>query len=151
VSFQDDRGGNEVGVSGGLCSGDLRAVWDRCIIEQGLPGDPYTLARDLRDEVAVTDEDRATWRASTPTDWANESFAISLTPEVGYCVPTGSGCWYDAGNESLDKGEPERTVIVDRSHIETHTRAVGDRLVKAGVRLGGLLNRALANEVSAVT
>ena len=44
VSFQDDRGGNAIGVSGGLCSWDLHAVWDRCIIEQGLPGDPYALA-----------------------------------------------------------------------------------------------------------
>jgi hypothetical protein len=58
VSFEDDRGGNEIGVSGGLCSWNLHAVWDRCIIEQGRPGDPCTIARDLLDN--VTDEDRAT-------------------------------------------------------------------------------------------
>jgi hypothetical protein len=131
--FQEDRGGNEVGVAGGLCSEDLHAVWDRCIIEPGVPGDGHE----------VTDQDRATWRASTPADWANESFTISVRPEVGYCVGTDGGCWYDTAKERLDEGEPERTVVVDQSYVERHTRIVRDRLVKAGVRLGGLLNRAL--------
>ena len=50
VSFEDDRGGNEVGVSG-LCSWNLHAVWDSCIIEQGLPGDPHALAQQLLGDV----------------------------------------------------------------------------------------------------
>jgi hypothetical protein len=33
--------------------------------------------------------------------------------------------------------------MVDRSYIEAHTPTVGDRLVKAGIRLSGLLNQAL--------
>jgi hypothetical protein len=37
VSFQDDRGGNEVGVSGGLCSGDLRAVWTAASSRKACP------------------------------------------------------------------------------------------------------------------
>jgi hypothetical protein len=32
-------------------------------------------------------------------------------------------------------------VLVNRSYIETHTLIVRDRLVKAGIRLGGLLNQ----------
>ena len=99
--------------------------------------------RDLLDD--VTDEDRATWRASTPTDWANESFAISVSPEVRYCVRTEAGCSYEADNERLDDGEPERTVVVDQSYIETHRLTVRDQLVRAGVRLGGLLNRVLGD------
>ena len=144
VSFEDDRGGNEVGISGGLCSWELHAVWDSCIIEEGLPGDPGTIARNLLED--VTDEDRATWRASRPIDWANESFAISVSPEVGYCVAADSGCWYDAQNQRLDHGEPERTVPIDRAYIEANAPTVGDRLVKAGVRLGSLLNQALGTE-----
>jgi hypothetical protein len=143
VSFQDDRGGNEVDVSGGLCSWDLHAVWDGCIIEKGLPGDPRSIAPDLLDKVA--DEDRATWRASRPIDWANESFAISVSPEVRCCVPTNSGCWYHPRNEHLDQGEPERVVVIDQAYIETNMPAVRVRLVKAGVRLGGLLNQALGD------
>lgn len=105
----------------------------------GPSGGRRTLAGELVDE--ITDEDRATWQASI--DWANESSMISVSLGVGYCVPTNAGCWYDAGNERLDEGELERTVLVDRSYIESSTPTVRDRLVKAGVRLGGLLNRAL--------
>ena len=111
VSFEDDRGGNEVGISGGLCSWDLHAVWDSCIIEEGLPGDPGSIARDLLDK--VTDQDRAAWRASRPIDWANESFAISVSPEVGYCVRTEFGCWYDAQNQRLALLSPQHLVQGD--------------------------------------
>lgn len=142
VSFQDDRDGNEIGVSGGLCSWDLHAVWDSCIIEEGLGDDAYAIARVLRQ--GVTEDDRETWRASGPIDWANESFAISISPAVRYCVRTDTGCWYEADNERLDPGEPEK-VVVDRSYIEINTPTVRDRLVKAGVRLGDLLNRALGD------
>lgn len=144
MSFQDDRGGNQVGVSGGLCSWDLHAVWDLCIIEQGLRGDPYSLARDLLDE--ITEEDRATWRESGPINWANESFAITISPGLKYRVRTHTGCWYDAVNERLDQGKPEKVVVVvDRRDIEINTPTVRDRLVKAGVCLGGLLNQALGH------
>lgn len=143
MSFQDDRGGNQIGVSGGLCSWDLRAVWDSCIIDEGLGDDPYAIARDLLD--GVTNEDRATWRASSPIDWANESFAIIVSLEVGYCVHTEAGCWYAAVNERLDLGEPMRTVTVDQSYIEAHTPTVREQLLKAGVRLAGLLDRALGD------
>jgi hypothetical protein len=143
VSFQDDRGGNQVSVSGGLCSWDLHAVWDSCIIEQGLPGDPHSIARDLLTK--VTDEDRAIWRASRPIDWANESFAISMSPKVRYCAPTASGCWYDPGNKHLDQGEPKKVVVIDQAYIETNTPVVRDRLLRAAVRLGDLLNQALGD------
>ena len=56
---------------------------------------------------------------------------------------TDTGCWYDADDERLDRGEPERTVVVNRSYIETNGPTVRDRLVKAGNRLGDLLNQAL--------
>jgi hypothetical protein len=86
----------------------------------------------LRDE--ITDDDRATWQASSPIDWANESFAISVSMEAGYCVPTKAGCSYDEDNECLDEGESERVVVVDRSYVQRNTPIVRDRLVKAGVR-----------------
>ena len=122
---------------------DLHAVWDGCIIQQGVPGDTYAVARDLLDD--ITNQDRATWRDSDPIDWANESFAISVSPEVEYCVRTDAGCSYDADNERLDPGEPERTVTIDRVYIETHTPTVREQLVKAGVRLAELLDRALGD------
>ena len=44
------------GVSGGFCGWDPRAVWDDCIIEQGLGNQVDAIARGLVDN--VTDEDR---------------------------------------------------------------------------------------------
>jgi len=64
---------------------------------------------------------------------------------VPNCVLINSGCWYDAQNERLDHGEPERTVVVDQAYIETHTPTVRDRLAQGGVRLGGVLNEALGD------
>jgi hypothetical protein len=48
-------------------------------------------------------------------------------------------------NERLDRSEPERTVTVDQSYIEAHTPTVREQLMKAGVRLAGLLTRALGD------
>jgi hypothetical protein len=80
-----------------------------------------------------------------PIDWANESFAISVSPEARYCVPTGSGCWYDPGNKRLEQGEPEKVVVIDQTYIETNTPAVRDRLVKAGVPTRGSSERGGGN------
>lgn len=89
----------------------------------------------------VTDKDRATWRASTPIDWA----ASPSRSQVGYCVRAGTGCWYHEDNERLDEGQPTRTIEIDRTYIETHAPTVREQLVKAGVRLAGLLNQALGH------
>jgi hypothetical protein len=35
--------------------------------------------------------------------------------------------------------------VIDQAHIETNTPTVRDRLIKAAVRLGGLLNQALGD------
>ena len=53
--------------------------------------------------------------SSSKTLWT-ESFAISVSPEVRYCVGTGTACWYGADNGRLDQGEPERIVVLDRSY-----------------------------------
>jgi len=62
--------------------------------------------------------------SSSKTLWT-ESFAISVSPEVRYCVGTGTACWYGADNERLDQGEPERIVVLDRSYLETTRRPSG--------------------------
>lgn len=63
-----------------------------------------------------------------------------------YCVHTGAGCWYDAENERLDEGEPTRTVVINQAYVAAIAPTVRDRLVRAGIRLGGLLNQALGTE-----
>lgn len=80
-----------------------------------------------------------------PDRLGGESFAISISPEVGYCARAGTGCWYHEDNERLDEGQPTRTIEIDRTYIETHAPTVREQLVKAGVRLAGLLNQALGH------
>jgi hypothetical protein len=65
VSFEDDRGGNVVKVTGGVCGGNLHGVWDNCIIERGL--NATVVANQLR--ARITDQLRSDWLASSPTDW----------------------------------------------------------------------------------
>jgi hypothetical protein len=142
VSFEDDRGGNGVKVTGGLCGGKLHGVWDTCIIEQGLGTAVAAIAGQLR--AGITDQQRSDWLASNPADWANESFAIATSPGVGYCVRADTGCWYDRDRERLEPGHPEKSVLVDASYIESNAPIVNDRWARAGIRLAGLLNKTLA-------
>jgi hypothetical protein len=45
----------------------------------------------------------------------------------------------------LVQGEPQKVVVIDRAYIEINTLAVRDRLVKAGIRLSGVLDQALGD------
>jgi nuclease S1 len=106
VSFEDDRGGNGVEVTGGVCGGNVHSVWDSCIIGQVLGTDIAAIAGQLR--AGITDQQRSEWLASSPTDWAIESFAIATSPGVGYCARTDRGCWYDRDRERLEPVTPRK-------------------------------------------
>jgi hypothetical protein len=111
------------------------------MVEQGVGTEVAAIAGQLR--AGITGQQRSEWLASSPTDWANESFASATSPGVGYCVRTDTGCWYDRDRERLQPGHPEKTVLVDASYIEANTPIVSDRLARAGIRLVGLLNQVL--------
>ena len=102
---------------------------------------PLAIVRELR--AGITDEQRAEWLASDPVDWANESFAIARKPEFGYCIMVDGTCQYAADNRAFDEGEPKRVVVVDDSYLDRHAQIARERIAMAGVRLAGLLNRAL--------
>jgi hypothetical protein len=140
VSFEDDRGGNNVGTQGSSCN-SLHAVWDRCLVEERIGMHPIPLAGELHAD--VTDEQRAGWLASDPVAWANESLAIAIRPEVEYCVIVDGVCQYEADNPALEEGERAKEVLVGGSYLDTHMPVVRERLAMAGVRLAGLLNQAL--------
>ena len=112
MSFQDDRGGNGVQVTGGLCGGNLHGVWDSCIIERGLGTDAAGHRRPAQGQDHRSAAVRI-WLASSPADWANELFAITTGPGVGYCVRTDSGCWYDRDSERLEAGQQQKNVLVN--------------------------------------
>jgi hypothetical protein len=104
---------------------------------------PLAIVPEL--QVSITDEQRAEWLASDPVDWANESFAIARKPEVGYCVMVGDTCQYAADNRDFDDGEPERVVVVDDDYLNRHASIARERIAMAGVRLAGVLRRALGD------
>jgi hypothetical protein len=106
--------------------------------------DPLTIVGEIR--AGITDAQRAEWLASDPADWANESLAIARDPAVGYYVMVGNTCRYRAGNPELDDGEPRKVVVVDDGYLDRHAGVVRERIAKAGVRLAGLLNRALRDQ-----
>jgi len=143
VSFKDDRGGNRIKESG-PCSRNLHAVWDGCIVLTKLGTDIRSIATDLRG--AVTPGDRTQWNSTGPRTWANESFKITTSETVGYCVKKDGACWYAADNRELDRNEQRRVVIVNHAYLEKQLPTIKERLTQAGVRLGHLLNHALGGQ-----
>jgi S1/P1 Nuclease len=82
-------------------------------------GTPRAMAKLLDEE--SDPNDRIAWQAGTPTDWANESLALTI--EYVYPLPES----HEISEEYLIRAMP----ILHR------------RLVQAGVRLAWLLNDAL--------
>ena len=58
----------------------------------------------------------------------------------------GDTCQYAAENREFDEGEPERVVVVDDGYLDRHAQIARERIAMAGVRLAGLLNRALGDQ-----
>jgi hypothetical protein len=145
VSFDDDRGGNLVAVEGPCSKSNLHTVWDKCIIERKIGLDYVDIAAKLRAE--ITDEDRAQWvppiiDIAAVVSWANESSAIAERPDVQYCVQVADSCRY-AWDMPEYRGGAQRVVIVDDAYLTAQAVTVRDRLKRAGVRLGAILNIAL--------
>jgi hypothetical protein len=102
------------------------------------------IAAALRE--TVTEENRTEWTATPPTEWANESFRIAISPEVQYCVQVEGVCRYAQDNAELDGDDPERVVLVDAAYMEQHLPTIKRRLTQAGIRLGALLNQTLGGQ-----
>lgn len=155
VSYEDDRGGNKIRNCGVCASGDLHAVWDSCIPGSFVFG--FT-ARDRPDPAekdakifaaadslaaAITPADKALWSANAdPVRWAAESYAITLDPDVKYCVRRGNACWYSAQRRTYSARAP-RSVAVDWDYITTYGPTVKTRMSQAAVRMAHMLNGAL--------
>ena len=142
VSFEDDQGGNKISTEG-PCKSNLHAVWDSCIVEKEIGKDAREIAGELRAE--ITPADRAAWiPASIDTQvvigWANESLAITLKPETGYCIQKNDACWYGPDHREFRAGEPTRKATVDDDYLAEQAPIVRERIKMAGVRLGAMLN-----------
>ncbi|WFU49112.1 S1/P1 nuclease [Sinorhizobium terangae] len=142
VSFQDDKGGNKVYVTG-PCDNNMHSVWDSCIIEETIGRDAQAVAIDLRSE--IKQQERTEWTSEDVTldtvlGWANESLAVSRASDVGYCILKGDVCQYDENRVTYDGGQT-RSVMVDEAYLQKQSERVSVRLKMAGIRLGGMLEK----------
>ncbi len=140
VSFEDDKGANSIGVTG-LCTGSLHLAWDMCIVEKRIGADEKAIAAAFEKE--ITDADRKAWvpaslDAAAVAAWANESLAITKNPTLQYCVPHGDACWYSADARRFT-GRKRQVEITSR-YLDEAAPAVRERLKRAGIRLGAILN-----------
>lgn len=145
-SFADDRGGNDVG-SAGLCTSSLHSTWDTCILQARETGrDPTIdrirlLAAEL--SLGVSDEERAEWLGTEPWQWSAESYALTVRPELGYCVMGSGACRYSANQATFADGQTRRNVAIDAAYMDWAMPLIRQRLAQAGIRLAHRLNLAL--------
>jgi hypothetical protein len=131
VSFEDDRGGNNIAVTG-ECRGNLHAAWDSCLVAKAVGTDVGAAAADLMNSITTAKSEE--WTHSDPISWANESFAIAERTQTKYCAQHGASC---------DLPDPAKATI-DAAYIQANAPIVRERLQKAGVRLAHLLDSALS-------
>ena len=131
VSFKDDRGGNQINVVGD-CRGNLHSAWDTCLVREAIGEHVEDAATRLL--AAVTPEQIQAWTQSNPREWANESFKIAESVQTKYCVKHGDSC---------DK--PDVSVRVDQTYIDANVPVAKEQLLKAGIRLSNLLDKALGD------
>lgn len=152
VSYEDDRGGNDILLERGIgCRKKLHDVWDNCIPEDrmkesGNKKDREGQARLLHSQITATQ--RSSWTSNmTARSWANESYAITRMPGVEYCVLVGTVCQYTEEEREFVEADGEEFEEGGRIFIELTPayedmwgETVDTRLKQAGVRLGALLN-----------
>ncbi|HEV2817999.1 MAG TPA: S1/P1 nuclease [Allosphingosinicella sp.] len=159
VSFGDDFGGGAVNTTGVCGTDGLHSVWDKCIVLRVFRGlhpatgdlpttttaNQWSNAGAAATELqrTITPAQAAAWlQSGAPWQWAAESYAITLRPDVKYCIDhQGQECWYSATSRVL--GTTSRTVNIDDAYVNGFTDEVTLRLQQAGVRLAHVLNRAL--------
>jgi hypothetical protein len=130
VSFEDDRGGNGILVTGICGTTNLHSAWDTCLVLRAVGEDVNEAATELMK--TITPARIESWTDSAPMDWANESFAITEQAQTKYCIRQGASCDQPAGK-----------MTIDAAYVVVNTPIAREQLQKAGVRLAHLLDAAL--------
>jgi len=137
VSYADDRGGNDIKpIDGGLyTSRTFHSVWDSGIIANGESGTGWKAFADALNK-KITDADKAAWLGGNHVDWANESYQITIKPDVEYCKE-------NADNTSCDP-LPSHSRTLKQPYQDEFEPDVETRLEKAGIRLADIIEKNLA-------
>jgi len=122
VGLAEDRGGADIRAIFLGKTTTMREIWDTYLIES----DPPALAEVASIYHPYTPLDRlfVDWTNALPLEWANESLWIMRTPATGYLGNPGG-------------------LEFDQVYIHQNRAVAFDRLAKAGMRLGHLLNEIL--------
>jgi hypothetical protein len=129
VSFEDDRGGNSILVTG-IRGTNLHSAWDTCLVLRAVGEDVNEAAAEPMKTITPTRIEVGPIRK--PMDWANESFAIAEQAQTMYCIRQSASC-----------DQPAEKVTTDAAYVVANTPIVREQLQKAGVRLAHLLDAAL--------
>ena len=125
VSYKEDLGGNKLTIQAFGRKSNMHKVWDSELIQRRLKdtkGGWATMSADLRQ--SITPAELKKWTASAdPAVWANESFSITRT---------------------LYRDAPNAKTGVDDAYFRQWLPTLNTCLEVGGVRLGALLNDALA-------
>lgn len=125
ASDDKDKGGNDKKVAAvGMAASNLHSSWDTPFVT-ALGTSDAAIAEALIAQ--ITSAQQLQWRQGTTADWAQESFQIAKTEVYGK-LPTPQA----NGSYSLDSG-----------YVSNAEQVVRQQLVKAGVRLAMVLNKAL--------
>lgn len=128
VADNHDRGGNCVHLAlGGQRTTNLHGYWDTIVVTE-LGSDPGALAARLIPE--ITPALAARWAGDDMASWARETHAVAVT--TAYSFPTPPRCASDDPPVALPKG-----------YDAVAQRAARLQLERAGVRLAGVLEKAL--------
>ncbi len=122
VAFAEDKGGEALRTTFLGKPSNMRAMWDSDM----LATDPRALEDLAGSYHQYTPLDRlfVDWIADLPAEWATESLWIMRTPATGYVGNPGG-------------------LAFDETYVKQNLVVAHDRIAKAGIRLGHLLNEAL--------
>lgn len=136
ISYADDQGGNKIKpIEGGLyTSKALHSVWDSGILANGEHQEGWKAFADSLNK-KITKDNATAWLGGTHVDWANESYQITISPDVQYCKE-------NADNTSCDAlPSPSRTLT--QPYQDEFEPDVETRIEKAGIRLADILQKNL--------
>jgi len=120
-----DRGGNQVIVYAAGKRTNLHAIWDTAVVN-ALGSDAGQVAAQLSPR--ITPAEAAQWSASTPEQWAGESFVIAK--QQIYTEFPGSGA-------------TPAPIVLPPDYPARMAPIAAAQLAKAGVRLAAVLNETL--------
>jgi len=129
VSDDNNQGGDATRVSGGGGEpGTLRHYWDAEFLDY-LGDDPKPIADDIADGVRQSKSfDKMS--KGTPTDWALEAFGLAKEHAYGKLPPK----------------KPDGSYELSPDYVTDSIETIRLQLARAGVRLAGILNHALAGK-----